>query len=99
MAEKDKRQLKAAEPKKKAKEQKKRRGIFGMIFLPLRIFKFLVPKYFKNAWIELRQVKWPGRRETIQLTLAVFAFAIVFGVLITVTDYGLDKLFKKILLK
>lgn len=56
-------------------------------------------RYFRNSWKELRQVTWPGRRETWQLTFAVFAFAIVFGLLVTVTDYGLEKLFKQVLLK
>ncbi len=56
-------------------------------------------RYFRNAWKELRLVTWPGRRETWQLTFAVFIFAVVFGLLVTVTDYGLDKLFKKVLLK
>lgn len=56
-------------------------------------------EYFKGAWKELRQVSWPGRRETWQLTFAVFVFAVVFGLAITVTDYGLDKVFKKVILK
>ncbi len=58
-----------------------------------------VPSYFRNSFKELRGVKWPSRKETTQLTIAVFVFAIIFGAIITVTDYGLDKLFKKLLLK
>lgn len=58
-----------------------------------------MPTYFVNSWRELKQVSWPGRKETWQLTFAVFVFAFVFGLLITVTDYGLDKLFKKLILK
>lgn len=56
-------------------------------------------RYFREAWKELRQVSWPGRRETWQLTFAVFVFATVFGIMITAVDYGLDKLFRKIILK
>ena len=59
----------------------------------------IIPRYFKIALRELKQVQWPTRKQTIQLTIAVFIFAIVFGVLITITDYGLDKIFKKLLLK
>ncbi len=59
----------------------------------------LFPKFFGNAWRELRQVEWPGRKETTKLTFAVFIFALVFGAVIAVTDYGLDKLFRKVLLK
>lgn len=64
----------------------------------LRFLRFLVPPYFRNSWRELKQVTWPSRKETWQLTFAVFAFAIVFGVLVGVVDYGLDKIFKRILL-
>lgn len=99
MAQKAKRQLKSAVPEKKAEKPKQKRAIWRIVFAPFKIFKFLVPRYFKNAWRELRQVKWPTRKETIQLTLAVFAFALVFGTLITITDYGLDRLFKRLLLK
>lgn len=58
-----------------------------------------LPSYFRNSWNELRQVAWPSRRETWKLTLAVFTFAIIFGLLIAVTDFALDKLFRKVLLK
>ena len=60
--------------------------------------KVLLINYFMSAWKELKQVTWPGRKETRQLTLAVFVFATVFGLLITLTDYGLDKVFKKVIL-
>jgi preprotein translocase SecE subunit len=69
-------------------------------FKPFRIIgKILVPTYFRNSWKELRQVTWPGRKESLQLTLAVIIFAIVFGLMIALVDYGLDKLFKEVLLK
>lgn len=57
------------------------------------------PRYFALSVKELRQVKWPGRRETAKLTFAVFMFAIFFALIISLTDYGLDKLFKKLILK
>lgn len=56
------------------------------------------PRYFRDAWAELKQVTWPNNRETINLTLAVFAFAILLSALIGVVDYGLDKAFKALLL-
>ena len=61
--------------------------------------RHVIPRYFVLAWQELKQVKWPGQRETAKLTMAVFMFAIFFGLLISVTDYGLDKLFKQLILK
>jgi len=68
-------------------------------FIGRMLGKVLLINYFASAWKELRQVTWPNRKETRQLTLAVFAFAVVFGVMITLTDYGLDKVFKKVILK
>lgn len=79
-----------------------------MYFLPMPDNKFgrflnkrryVIPKYFREAWHELKDVKWPNRKDTAKLTLAVFIFAIIFGILVAITDYGLDKVFKKILLK
>ena len=83
-------------------KSRKSNKLFGVLLRPLRIFRvlrFLVPPYVKNSFNELRQVTWPSRRETIKLTFAVFMFAIIFGALITITDFGLDKIFKKVLLK
>ncbi|MDB5182983.1 MAG: Protein translocase subunit SecE [Candidatus Saccharibacteria bacterium] len=59
----------------------------------------LVPRYFRNAFKELRQVTWPSRRETWKLTFAVLIFAVIFGFLVTVTDYGLDKVIRRIVLR
>lgn len=59
----------------------------------------LVPIFLKNAWAEIRQVTWPGRRETIRLSIAVFIFASVFGLIVAVLDVGLDKLFREFIIK
>ncbi len=56
-------------------------------------------RYFRDSWRELRQVTWPNRKETWQLTFAVFMFAIIFGLMVSITDYGLDKVFKRVLLR
>jgi preprotein translocase SecE subunit len=64
-----------------------------------RVLKLLAPRYFINAWREVRLVTWPGRRETWRLTLAVFIFAIVFGALVAGVDKVLDIVFKHLVLK
>lgn len=51
------------------------------------------------SWKELRQVTWPGRKETAQLTIAVSIFAIGFGFLVAIIDYGFSKLFEEVILK
>jgi preprotein translocase subunit SecE len=63
------------------------------------IGRLLAPKFIRNTFTELKFVTWPTRKQTRQLTFAVLMFAIVFGVVITVVDYGLDKLFRAIILK
>lgn len=70
-----------------------------MRFIGRFLRKIFLIDYFKDAWKELKLVTWPGRKETRQLTLAVFAFALVFGLIITIVDYGLDKVFKRIILQ
>ncbi|HEV2403646.1 MAG TPA: preprotein translocase subunit SecE [Candidatus Saccharimonadales bacterium] len=59
----------------------------------------LVPRYFRNSWRELRLVTWPNKKESRRLTLAVMLFAILFGIVIAIVDYGLDKIFRRVLLK
>ena len=57
-----------------------------------------MPKFLRNAWEEVRQVQWPNARETTKLTTAVIIFAVIFGALIWIVDYGLNKLFREVLL-
>lgn len=61
--------------------------------------KIFLVNYVRASWKELKLVTWPNRRETRQLTFAVFVFAFVFGVIITIVDFGLDKIFKKVILR
>jgi preprotein translocase SecE subunit len=74
--------------------------VFKPLKRPLRILgKILIPPYFRNSWKELKLVTWPSMRESIRLTYAVLIFAIIFGTSVAIVDYGLDSLFKHILLK
>ncbi len=59
----------------------------------------LVPPYFRKSWHELRKVTWPNWKQSRQLTFAVLVFAVVFGAMVAIVDYGLDKLFRAVLLK
>lgn len=56
-----------------------------------------MPKFFGEAWQEVRQVTWPNAGETTKLTIAVLLFALVLGGLVWAVDYGLNKLFEEIL--
>ena len=66
------------------------------VFMALNI---IVPRYFRTSFIELKKVAWPSLKQSLKLTYAVLAFAVVFGSAIALLDYGLDKVFKTILLK
>jgi preprotein translocase SecE subunit len=77
-------------------------------YLPLpdnRFWRFMnkrrrwTPGFIRNSWLEMRQVDWPNRRETFRLSVAVFIFSLIFGFIITVVDFGLDKVFKKVFLQ
>lgn len=72
-------------------------------FFRLRVVKFIGRivglRYLRNSWRELRGVTWPTFRESRRLTTAVIIFSVVFGLLIAVVDFGLDKAFRQILLK
>lgn len=61
--------------------------------------RYFLPKFARDSMAEMREVTWPTRRETRQLTIAVFLFALVFGLVAALVDYGLDKLFKRLLLR
>lgn len=96
--------VKTKEPKLK-KVSWLRRGLkaitkkIGFIFRPLRwLARHIIPRYFRRSVGELRQVTWPDRKQSRQLTLAVVMFATVFGIVVAILDYGLDKAFKKVFL-
>lgn len=67
---------------------------------PLRFLgRVLGFSYVRSSWQELKLVTWPTRREGMRLTSAVIIFSVIFGALIAIVDYGLDKLFRQLLLK
>lgn len=72
-------------------------------FFRLRAIRFIGRilgfSFVRSSWQELKGVTWPSWRESRRLTTAVIIFSVIFGVLIAVVDYGLDKLFKQVLLK
>ena len=72
-------------------------------FFRLRFIRFIGRVvglgFVRGSWQELKQVTWPARREGLRLTSAVIVFSVVFSVVLAVVDYGLDKLFKQLLLK
>jgi preprotein translocase SecE subunit len=54
--------------------------------------------YFKGAWQEVRQVRWPNRRATWSLTLAVILFTLFWVGIIVGLDAIYDYLFNELIL-
>lgn len=54
-------------------------------------------RYVKGSWYELRQVRWPNRRTTWALTLAVLLFTAFFLAFIVGLDYVFQLLFEQII--
>lgn len=57
----------------------------------------IIGRYFKGAWIELRQVRWPNRKATWALTVAVILFSVFFMVLISLLDIFFKWIFELII--
>lgn len=57
-----------------------------------------ITRYFVGSYNELKQVRWPNRRATWGLTLAVILFTGAIIVFIIAIDYGFEQLFKQIIL-
>ena len=78
---------------KKAKTKPTVKGILKGIAKPFVAFG----RYFKGAWAELRQVRWPDRKSTWGMTGALIAFTAFFVIVILLLDYLFSLLFKLIL--
>jgi preprotein translocase SecE subunit len=53
--------------------------------------------YFKGSWEELKQVRWPNRKATWGLTLAVILYSMFFVVMVILLDAAFKLLFELIL--
>lgn len=67
---------------------------------PFRVLALILGlKFAASSLREVKLVTWPTWRQSLRLTGAVIIFSVIFGSLIAAVDYGLDKLFKQIILK
>lgn len=55
--------------------------------------------FFKGAKAELFKVVWPTRAETLRYTATVIVFSIAVAAILGAADYGLLKLFEKLINK
>jgi preprotein translocase SecE subunit len=84
-----KRLIKAdSEPKKSSSKLKR-----SLIVRFFSKFKFLL-----SPITEIRQVTWPDRKTTLKLTTAVVFFSVIFGIMVSLLDWGFEIIFKKVFL-
>ena len=54
-------------------------------------------RYIRDSWMELRQVRWPNRKTTWKMVLAVVVYSALFMVIILLLDLFFSWLFGLIL--
>ena len=65
-------------------------------FILIRPFVYLW-RYLRDSWMELRQVRWPNRKTTWKMVLAVIVYSALFMVIISLLDLFFSWLFGLIL--
>lgn len=92
-AEKERKSVKKAEKRKEKIEdreaQGKKKGIGHILTAPFR--------YLRDSWREIRQVRWPNRKTTWKMVLAIFIYSALFIALIMLLDVFFTWLFNLIL--
>lgn len=85
---------------KKADKAKKTKKAKKPMPKPIRVLTApfrAIGRYFKNSWIELRQVRWPNRKATWKMVLAVFVYTALLITIITLLDVFFTWIFNLIL--
>ena len=73
---------------------KKKSGKKPFILIRPVVYLF---RYLKESWKELRQVRWPNRKATWKMVLAVIIYTALFVLIITLLDIFFTWLFNIIL--
>lgn len=92
--------VKSSKPKtqktKSSKKQKKERNIPKWLMVLSTPFR-AIGRYVVGAAEELKQTRWPNRKATWGLTVAVLIFTAFFATLILLVDYGFEQLLEMVL--
>ena len=86
-----KKEVKVKEEKKDKKSKEKKK-----VFILFRPFCAL-GRYLRDSWREIRQVRWPSRKATWKMVLAVFIYSAIFLAFILLLDSLFTFLFNLIL--
>ena len=85
--------------KKKAESKKvvtKKPKNTKKVFILFRPFVAL-GRYLRDSWREIRQVRWPNRKATWKMVLAVFIYTAIFVIIISLLDLFFTWLFSLII--
>ena len=83
-------QPKAEKPAKKPEKEGKK------VFILFRPFVAL-GRYLRDSWREIRQVRWPNRKATWKMVLAVLVYTALFVLIISLLDLFFTWLFSLII--
>lgn len=65
-------------------------------FVLIRPFVYF-GRYLRDSWRELRQVRWPSRKATWKMVLAVIVYTAIFMLIISLLDLFFSWLFNNII--
>jgi len=85
---------KATKLKEKAAKEKENEG--KKVFILFRPFVAL-GRYLRDSWREIRQVRWPNRKATWKMVLAVLVYTALFVAIISLLDMFFTWLFSLII--
>ncbi len=93
---KDKKADKANKKAEKKEEKAKKANSGKKHFILFRPF-CAIGRYFKESWQEIRQVRWPNRKATWKMVLAVVIYAAIFVAILLLLDLLFSFIFNNIL--
>ena len=76
---------KAAKATEVAKKKSTKRSAEKKPFILWRPLVYL-GRYLRDSWREIRQVRWPNRKTTWQMVLAVVVYTVIFMIFISLLD-------------
>ena len=89
----EKKHEKPAETKAKKTEEKVKKKKPFILFRPF----VGLGRYLRDSWRELRQVRWPNRKLTWKMVLAVIIYTLIFAGFLVLLDILFDFIFSKLL--
>lgn len=82
--------------KEKARAEKEKTKQGKKVFILFRPFVAL-GRYLRDSWREIRQVRWPNRKATWKMVLAVLVYTALFVLIISLLDMFFTWLFSLII--